>query len=1155
MRKNVKQKTCRNSRLFKGIVLASVFAIGGLLFNGPDADAAVKAKSVSVTASNSSLEKPTTLFIGGPANVGTTKLKVKVKPAKASKKVTFSSSNKKVAIVSAAGKVTAKKTGTALVTVKANGNKKAKAKIKITVKKYVYPKKLSVKASKATLRQGESCKLSVSIKPANTSLKKVTYKSSNKSLATVSSKGVVKANTKKKAGTVKITVKAVSKTKAKKTLSAKINIKISSEEIKAEKIRFEEKNAYIGLTGESDTKTIKLPPIIASPAGAKVNVKYSCDNTDMATVDSKGNVTAKRMGEVTITADAGNGMTATCDIFISTSTYGLHDPSVYRDPVSGKYYTFGSHLLAAKSTNLIGWSWAADSNSGYGKDNKLFTKIYTEEFKEPYAFTMPNGAKENAWAPDIIYNTAMKKYCMYISIVDGSKKCCIAMASSDKPDGPYSYKGMLVCSSITKDDIDKTNVAQALGITKEEAKNSKYASIGNNSPDCIDATVLYDHDGNLWMVYGSFTTAGGIRLLKLDKNTGLRGENYVDSGDGTANTLSTDDPYYGKKIANTNGEGPYIQEIKNDKSPTGYYYYMWTSVGGLTPWGGYNMRMVRAENIEGPYTDPKGNLATSGVGRAELGLRVMDNYKFSAMKLAYTSCGGNSATDDGNGKTFIHFHQKFSHAQENFVTRTHQTFVNEDGWLVTAPYEYNGETIADSYQKSDVVGRYEFIHHRTSYTNTASLGKELENFDFVESVGIDLKEDGTVTGAYTGTWSLNGHYITITVDGKEYKGVVLEQYEQTDARKKVMTFTAIGSDNRTVWGSKTYKTDKEAVEYDISKISVPETVSDNFNLPKEGLFGSTVTWTSNNAAVSVENGIAKVTPDLEDTSVTLTATVKRGDVQKTKEFKLNVSAIKLVISSVVKGNHIDLPAKIGNYNIVWTSSDTSTIAVDGTVVLPASGQKKVVLTATIGTVVKKFDVIVLPNTVQKYIYQQDYSNTTVAGSGWSSKNASEQLTLEEDKAYGKYLQFAPGNQNSRGAVADFGVQGSLGDVYCVEFDLSLKAGDDQTTEFALTGTDIAYSNGVVNDGIDKGYIFKMSALKNTMWSVNGAEAVDIPADWVHVLAVVDSKNKIASIIISDDKKTYFDSAVTISGNGVLQGMYIRGGRYNSVTKVDNIKIY
>ena len=336
MRKGKKQIICQACKLAGGLLFSAAIAAGGLLLYGTDADAAVKAESVSVKASNSVLGKGTTIYTNGPSDVAATTLKVEVEPAKASKKVTFKSSNKKVAEVSNAGKVTARKTGTAVVKVTAAGNKKASAKIKITVKKYVYPTAMSVKASKTSLKQGEISKLSVSFKPAKTSLKNVTYKSSNKSLATVSSKGVVKANVKKKAGTVKITVNAVPKTKAGKTLSATVKIKVSAVVPKLQKIRFDSNIAYIGLTGESDTTTEKLPSIVTTPASAQANVTYSCDDTDVLTVDSKGRMTAKRLGKVTVTADAGNGITATCSVFITRSNRGIHDPSVYRDPVSGK---------------------------------------------------------------------------------------------------------------------------------------------------------------------------------------------------------------------------------------------------------------------------------------------------------------------------------------------------------------------------------------------------------------------------------------------------------------------------------------------------------------------------------------------------------------------------------------------------------------------------------------------------------------------------------------------------------------------------------------------------------------------------------------------------------------------------------------------------
>jgi uncharacterized protein YjdB len=117
-------------------------------------------------------------------------------------KTTYTSSNTKVATVDSKGKVTAKKAGTTTITVKNNG---ATAKVKITVKNP------TAKAAKSTIK----VKGSTTIKVTG-AVGKVTYKSSNKKIATVNSKGKVVA---KKAGTVKITVKA-------SNLNTKVTIKV-----------------------------------------------------------------------------------------------------------------------------------------------------------------------------------------------------------------------------------------------------------------------------------------------------------------------------------------------------------------------------------------------------------------------------------------------------------------------------------------------------------------------------------------------------------------------------------------------------------------------------------------------------------------------------------------------------------------------------------------------------------------------------------------------------------------------------------------------------------------------------------------------------------------------------------------------------------------
>lgn len=113
-----------------------------------------------------------------------------------SKKVTWSSSNKSVATVKN-GKVTAKKKGTAIITAKANG-KTAKCKITVTNPSI----KLNKKSATIYTIGNNTLQLKATVKGASS---KIIWKSSNKNVATVSSKGLVKA---RKTGTVTITAKA-----------------------------------------------------------------------------------------------------------------------------------------------------------------------------------------------------------------------------------------------------------------------------------------------------------------------------------------------------------------------------------------------------------------------------------------------------------------------------------------------------------------------------------------------------------------------------------------------------------------------------------------------------------------------------------------------------------------------------------------------------------------------------------------------------------------------------------------------------------------------------------------------------------------------------------------------------------------------------------
>ncbi len=163
----------------------------------------------NIPATGVSIRKPSTTKL----NKGKTlKLNAIMAPLNSTDKLTWKTSNQKIATVTQTGKVKAVGKGTATITVTTTSGKKAT--IKITVK--IPAKKVKLSKTKATLKKGKSLKLRAKMTPSN-STDKLTWKTSNRKIATVNN-GKVKA---KKKGRVTITVKTASG----KTARCKITVK------------------------------------------------------------------------------------------------------------------------------------------------------------------------------------------------------------------------------------------------------------------------------------------------------------------------------------------------------------------------------------------------------------------------------------------------------------------------------------------------------------------------------------------------------------------------------------------------------------------------------------------------------------------------------------------------------------------------------------------------------------------------------------------------------------------------------------------------------------------------------------------------------------------------------------------------------------------
>lgn len=536
---------------------------------------------------------------------------------------------------------------------------------------------------------------------------------------------------------------------------------------------------------------------------------------------------ADSASQAQVTTETGNYEVAP-DKFVSRVS--VHDPSVVKDPKSGMYYIFGSHLAFAKSEDLMEWqTFRTNIHTDYAK-------LFKEPWNNWSAKASPGKALRDQmggsmmWAPDVIWNDTMNKWCMYMSINGDNWVSSICLLTADDIEGPYKYEGIVVYSGMNNPnhEVDESTTDIYKVLDKDDDLD-RYKSTSFSCINAIDPNVQYDDNGDLYMTYGSWSA--GIFQLKLDKKTGLR--DYETKYETERNVS---DAYLGIKIAGgfySSGEAPYLLK-------SGKYYYLFLSYAGLNAAEGYQMRIYRSENISGPYVDQNGDSAIlenfNEMKTTPLGLRIFDSYDMYGIEKVQVAQGHNSAFVDDDGKIYLVYHTRFqSDTGEVQVhqVRVHQLFVNEDDWLVAAPYEYSGETLPESgYAMEDMAGTYEFIYHEPTQSYMVVGGKQLGivgrgtngreldgtkdivigrhvstlsySMEFVVNGAamVTLNEDGTVTGEYKGTWSNDGAAVTIKFDnGVEYKGYFVKQANETMNRDMTMTFTAAGG-NVEVWGIK-----------------------------------------------------------------------------------------------------------------------------------------------------------------------------------------------------------------------------------------------------------------------------------------------------------------------------------------------------------------
>lgn len=198
-------------------LLVLVMVIGSM---GTGVMAAPKAKTGKKAAVKTvAITKPDTkTLVMKKGQSFTLKTKVTTSGKKVSKAVSYKSSNEKIVKVTKKGKLKALKNGKATITVTSKADTKKKATIKVVVKTPVTKVKLDRK--EISLTEGETAVVKATVSPKKATVKKVSYKSSNKAVAKVNSKGKITAVAE---GTAVITV--TSKDGNAKKATCKVTVK------------------------------------------------------------------------------------------------------------------------------------------------------------------------------------------------------------------------------------------------------------------------------------------------------------------------------------------------------------------------------------------------------------------------------------------------------------------------------------------------------------------------------------------------------------------------------------------------------------------------------------------------------------------------------------------------------------------------------------------------------------------------------------------------------------------------------------------------------------------------------------------------------------------------------------------------------------------
>lgn len=222
------------------------------------------------------------------------KLSATVKPKSDKKKVKYTSYNKKIVTVTKTGKLRGKKKGATHILVRATDGSKKKAKLKVRVIRKAKSVAIISNLGDKVYEPNTTFVIQAAVLPKTATYKKLKWSSSSKSIASITSQGVV---TTKSQGTATITATATDGTKKKVSCKLKVVVPVKGISLASGKTTvLVQKNSKV-----------KVDSVVSPADASDSSLSWSSSDNGVATVSTSGYVTGNRPGIATIIATAKDG--------------------------------------------------------------------------------------------------------------------------------------------------------------------------------------------------------------------------------------------------------------------------------------------------------------------------------------------------------------------------------------------------------------------------------------------------------------------------------------------------------------------------------------------------------------------------------------------------------------------------------------------------------------------------------------------------------------------------------------------------------------------------------------------------------------------------------------------------------------------------------